>query len=270
MSSPTDQLIALRQQRDQAALRIQTLGDFRVWRRDDPIPDTAWGRDKTMQLFQFLLAARHRHGLHKEQIIDRIWEDVDGRAGDQSFKVALHGVNKALEPDRPKRTEPRFVRRQGLTYQLDLSDIWLDIDALEAYIALGNRLLPEHPTEATYAYQEALSLYQGTFLPNRIYEDWSSEERERIQVLTLNTYITLGELLLTANPLESIRLAQNALLLDNSWEDAYRLMMEAYLQKGNRPMVIKTYRQCVAVLEDAFGIEPLPETKAVYAAAMDK
>lgn len=270
MSSPTKQLTALRQQYDQASLRIQTLGDFRVWRAGEWIPNTDWGRDKTVQLFQFLLSVRHRHGMHKEQIIDRLWEDADLKAGEQSFKVALHGINKVLEPNRPKRSEPRFIRRQGQTYQLDLQDVWLDLDALEAYIALGNQLLHDYPTEARFAYQEALALYQGTFLPNRIYEDWSSEERERIQVLTLNTYITLGELLLEDNPLESIRLAQNALLLDNSWEDAYRLMMEAYLQKGNRPMVIKTYRQCAAMLEDAFGIEPLPETRAVYAEAMEK
>ncbi|RME93413.1 MAG: transcriptional regulator, partial [Bacteroidetes bacterium] len=133
MSTPSDQLTALHRRREQAIIQIQTLGDFRVWRAGELIPNSAWGRDKTVQLFQFLISARHRHGLHKEQIIDRIWEDADPRSGDQSFKVALHGINKVLEPDRPKRSEPRFIRRQGLTYQLDLTDVWLDLDALEAF-----------------------------------------------------------------------------------------------------------------------------------------
>ena len=37
--------------------------------------------------------------------------------------------------------------------------------------------------------------------------------------------------------------------------------MEAYFQKGNRPMAIKTYQQCEKVLDEEFGIAPLPETK---------
>jgi DNA-binding SARP family transcriptional activator len=68
-------------------------------------------------------------------------------------------------------------------------------------------------------------------------------------------------LLLPENPMESIRLAQKALLIDAAWEDAYRIQMEAYFLKGNRPMAIKTYQQCAKVLEEEFDIEPLPETK---------
>ena len=56
-------------------------------------------------------------------------------------------------------------------------------------------------------------------------------------------------------------MAQQALQLDATWEDAYRIQMQAYLQKGNRPMAIKTYQQCEKILEKEFGIEPLPETQ---------
>ena len=84
-----------------------------------------------------------------------------------------------------------------------------------------------------------------------------------MQVLALGAIITLSELLLSENPMESIRLAQQALQIDPAWEDAYRLQMAAYFQKGNRPMAIKTYLQCEKVLEAEFGIEPLPETKAL-------
>ena len=61
--------------------------------------------------------------------------------------------------------------------------------------------------------------------------------------------------------MESVRLAQEALLIDTTWEDAYCLQMQAYTNKGNRPMAIKTYRQCEKVLKKEFGISPLPETK---------
>jgi DNA-binding SARP family transcriptional activator len=97
-----------------------------------------------------------------------------------------------------------------------------------------------------------------------MYEDWSSAERERLQVLALGVMTTLGELLTKENPLESIRLAQRALLIDNTWEDAYRIQMRAYLEKGNRPQAIKAYQQCEKVLDEEFGVAPLPETRRLW------
>jgi len=179
----------------------------------------------------------------------------------QTFKVALHGINKTLEPDRKNRTEPRFINRQGITYQLNQQDIWLDSFVVEQYIKIGNEAMLTEPSTTIKAYREALKLYKGIYLPNRLYEDWSSAERERIQLLMLNTTVTLGELLIEDNPMESVRLAQEALLIDTTWEDAYCLQMNAYAKKGNRPMAIKTYRQCEKILKKEFGISPLPETK---------
>lgn len=263
------QLAALLAKKEQASIRVQMLGNFQVWRAEEMVSAKDWGREKTIQLFQFLVTARHRRGLHKEQIVDDLWQDLDGKDGDRDFKVALHGVNKVLEPERKSRSEARYILRQGVTYQLNLTEFWIDTDAIEQFIALGNQVLNEHPSLARQAYQEAIHLHQGIYLPNRLYEDWSSDERERLQVLTLGAYITLGELVLKDNPMESIRLAQQALLIDATWEDAYRLEMQAYLQKGNRPMVIKTYQQCEKVLEQEFGIKPLPETQLLLKKVKD-
>lgn len=243
-----------------ATLHVQTMGNFVVWRHDEIIDNKEWGRDKTLQLFQFLISNRHRHGLHKEQIMDRLWED----SNDRDFKVALHGINKALEPDRTARSEPEYIIRQGLSYQLAMDKIWVDIEALEKYVILANEALHQDETMAIASYKEALRLHQGAFLPDRLYEDWSSEERERIQVLILGAYVTLAELLLPDNPIESIRLAQNALSIDSCWEDAYRIQMQAYLNKGNRPQAIKTYNICKEVLDREYGITPLPATKKLF------
>lgn len=244
-----------------AAIKVQTLGNFQIWREEEKVKSKDWGRDTTAQLFQFMVTARHRRGLHKEQIIDRLWEDADIKAKQQNFKVALHGLNKVLEPNRKSRTEALFILRQGATYQLNTEHIWIDVEAIEQYISIGNQALAEKPKVAQKAYTAAIDLHHGVYLPNRIYEDWTSEERERIQVLALGAMVTLGELLLNENPLESIRLAQQALLIDNAWEDAYRLQMEAYFKKGNRPMAIKSYQQCVTILDKEFGVAPLPETE---------
>jgi two-component SAPR family response regulator len=259
MSHLQDKLLELKQFQEHAVIRIQTLGRFKLWRENEKVGSKQWGRDKTVQLLQYLISNRQRHALHKESIMEHLWEEGD----DRDFKVALHGVNKVLEPNRPARTEPSFVIRQGVSYQLDLDKIWIDVEALEQYIIVGNEALGEDLAVAKTAYKAAIALYQGVFLPNRVFEDWSSEEREKIQILILGAYVILAEILLNENPLESIRLAQCAIAIDKTWEDAYRLQMQAYLIRGNRPQAIKAYQKCADVLEEEYGIDPLPETKKV-------
>ena len=256
-----------------AALCIRTLGGFRVWRAGGELPATAWTREKAIHLIQLFVTLRRQY-LHKEQIIDRLWPELDQDKGDRDFKVALNAVNKALEPDRPPRVEPRFVQRHGLAYGLDLTDVWLDTEAFEELITIGNQLLQnatinEKAAEALTqqgiaCYQTAVSLYIGDYLPERRYEDWTSAERERLQVLALGAMTTLAQLLLAQTPLESIRLTQRVLTIDPVWEDAYRVQMQAYAAQGNRPLALRTYEQCVQKLEEEFEIEPLPETMELY------
>tara|TARA_B100000497_G_C7688709_1_gene418037 strand:- start:440 stop:1255 length:816 start_codon:yes stop_codon:yes gene_type:complete len=244
-------------------LRLYTLGRFEAIVEGYSVDKKYWGRDKTLQLLQFLINARHRGGLHKEQIVNRLWEDSNKVSGDRDFKVAMHGINKALEPNRPNRTDPKYVLRQGLTYQLNMEYIWLDLDIMEKLIEMGNNFINNQKDKAIQAYTAAIKLYEGPFLPERMYEDWCSEERERIQVITLSGIINLAELLIPSNPMESIRLSKSALLIDKTWEDAYRIQMEAYLVNGNRPQALRTYAECEKVLDEEFGISPLPRTKAL-------
>jgi two-component SAPR family response regulator len=253
-----------------AALRVQTLGGFRVWCEGEELPATAWGREKAIHLFQFFVTMR-RQFVHKEQIIDRLWPDIDSERGDRDFKVALNALNKALEPNREAREEARFTRRYGLAYGLDFEHVWLDAEVFEQLITTANAALTRparDEVEAIDCYSTAVALYHGDFLPERRYEDWTSAERERLQLLALNTMTTLGELLLARTPLESLRLAQRVLAVDPVWEDAYRLQMRAFAAQRNRPMALRTYQRCVQVLDQEFGVEPLPETTELYKAIL--
>lgn len=263
MNSAFTEIQSIIAKSEAAPIYVQTLGTFSVTIEGNQIDAKQFGRDASLQLFQFLITSRDRQGLHKEQIIDRIWYDLDGKAGLQNFKVAHHGANKALEPNRPKGQEPSYILRNGSIYHLDLESITIDIDIIESLIALGNQNFHQDQSLATEAYTKALDLDKGVYMTNRLYEDWSSEERERIQLIILNAYMSLGELQLNSLPAEAIRLAHKALQIDNTWEEAYRLQMRAYQLNGNRPMVIKTYKVCKTILETEFGIDPLPETRKI-------
>jgi DNA-binding SARP family transcriptional activator len=244
---------------------VSTLGGFRLRREGEQVSATAWGREKALQLFQFLVTNR-RQPLHKEQIIDLLWPRVDPEAGDRDFKVSLNAVNKVLEPGRPPRATPRFIRRVGLAYGLDLAQVWVDAEAFERLVKAGNQAPESDPQAAIEAYQGAMALYAGDYLPERRYEDWTAAERERLGTLALGTLTRLAGLLVARNPLESVRLAEWALGMDPVWEDAYRVLMRAYMASGNRPLALRSYRRCERVLQKEFGVDPLPETKEIYQA----
>jgi DNA-binding SARP family transcriptional activator len=178
--------------------------------------------------------------------------------------VALSAIYKALEPERKPRTESRFIQRHDLAYGLNMDETWVDADAFESLVSAGNQALPDDVESAVEHYQAAVGLYAGDYMPERRYEDWASIEQERLQVLALGTMTTLADLLAEHSPLESLRLAQRVLAVDPVWEDAYRALMRAYMAQGNRPLAIRTYQQCVEILDREFGVAPLPETAELY------
>ncbi|MFN8442775.1 MAG: bacterial transcriptional activator domain-containing protein [Caldilineaceae bacterium] len=249
-----------------ATLRVQTLGGFRIWYNNVELLPSVWGREKAIHLFQFLLTLRRQYA-HKEQIIDRLWPDLEIDKGDRDFKVALNAVNKALEPKREAWGESNFVQRRDLAYSLNMRNIWLDSEVFELLVEAANEALLQNSSDeerAIACYDAAVHIYKGEYLPDRLYEDWSSAERERLQLLAFGAMIRLGELLLSREPLETIRLTQRVLHYDPVWEDAYRLQMRAYMIQGNRPLALRTYEQCEDILEKEFGVPPLPETSELY------
>ncbi len=244
----------------EALLHVYTLGRFNITLDHQEISDN-WGRDKAIQLFQFFVISRNRMALHKEVIIDRLWEE---KGTDQHFKVALHEIKKILEPKGSSKTTAKYIQRQGSSYKLNMENIWLDSQVFKSLVELANNVIGQADELAILAYQEAVRLYQGIFLPNRIYEDWTSSERDHLQLLALNAYVSLSELLLQEQANESIRLTEEALNIDPTWEEAYRIQMKAHMANGNRPQAMRCFDKCKQVLDKEFGIEPLPATSLLY------
>ena len=246
--------------KSKSSLQVYSLGRFNLILDGLEISDN-WGRNKAVQLFQFFLISRNRMALHKEMIIDRLWEET---GTDQHFKVALHEIKKILEPKSNARKGTKFVQRQGSSYKLNMDNIWLDSEVFRSFAEIGNNLAGTQNELAIIAYQSAVELYRGVFLPNRIYEDWTSSERENLQMQALGVHVSLSELLLKDHSKESIRLTEEALNIDPAWEEAYRIQMKAHMLNGNRPQAIRCFEKCKKVLDQEFGIEPLPDTINLY------
>lgn len=251
------------------SLRVQTLGMFRVWLDGELLPNLVWKREKAQRLFQFLVTTtlNDRHMvLPKERICAELWPTLDPQRADRDFKVALNALNDALDPNRSSRSLSSFVVRHGLAYGLD-PDARIEIDAERFRVGLKSAARLEHEDldTAIDAYRDALDRYAGDYLPDAMYEDWASLERERLQTLYLSGAMRLAALLLhRAGYQETIHLCQSVLMIDRYWEEAYRLTMISHALRGNRPLALRAYEQCRAALADGLELEPMAETTALY------
>lgn len=239
-------------------LRVQTLGNFQVWRGSNKIPSNGWRREAARQLFQLFTTYRHAP-LDRDQICEFLWPDAELATAHRNFKITLNTLYQVLEPDRDPGSESAFIFRDGTTYALrPNADIWIDAEQF---------LILTHQTgRAELApLKEAIEIYRGDYLPEALYESWVAEERERLASLFLESADRLTELLIAKEQYADVlELAQRVLSRDKCWERAYRHLMIAYDKLGDRGQVGRTYQRCVQTLKDELDITPSPETQELY------
>ncbi len=246
-------------------LRVQSFGSFRTWRGLDEIQPEEWRRQKARQLFQLLLT--HRQGLlDREQIADMLWPALGPEEAQRDFKIAMSALYGVLEPHRDRKTPSAYIKRDGTRYGLrPESDWWLDAAEFDDLIAQGDRLQKEEPKTALRLYKEALDLYQGEYLAEYPYEEWCSEERERLLTQYLTTAERVAQVLIESKEWEeAIEVCRLILARDDCWENAYRLMMVAYDRLGNRSQALRTYQRCLERLKTELEVEPAAATVQLH------
>jgi LuxR family transcriptional regulator, maltose regulon positive regulatory protein len=250
------------------SLRIQTLGTFRVWLGEKEIEERDWQRGKAKELLQ-LLVTKFGRSLSKEDIFEMLWPEQDEKSCARDLKVSLNALNNALEPERKARSAPFFIYREGSSYGFN-QHIRLELDALifEEWIQGG--LEEKNQEKAIQFLLKGLTLYKGEYLPERKYDDWCLNTREKLLVLFLRGAEKLAQLSVSAQDYnQAIYWCEQIIDKDYTWEEAYRLLMFCYYKKNNRSYSIKWYKKCCDILESEIGVQPLEATQQMYKMIMD-
>jgi len=248
-------------------LRVQTLGRFVVWRGFTEMTRRDWQREKARQLFQFLLTHRHTL-LHREEICERLWGDIDADTAERDFKVALTVLSSAIEPTKPGRGPSSFVVREGSLYGLTNHPMLL-VDRDEFIQTIRDAELEPDVERRQSLLAEALSMYHGQYLSEVVYETWCDAERDKLQRLFIQAALSYAKLCFDAQRYAEVIMACERIHeLDVTWEEAYLWLMRTYAAQFNRSMVMHTYRTCERVLQQELGINPMDTTSAAYRAML--
>lgn len=245
-------------------LRVQALGPFRLWRGQGLVGAKAWQRKKARQLFQLLLTFR-RAPMHRDQIVETLWPELDQQSAQRDFKIAFNALCKVLEPDRKRNQPSSFISRDGSRYGIRPgADLWFDVAEFDRLSAAADRQFPQDPSAAQELYRLALALYRGNYLQEFPYEEWAHQERLRLLNRYLRTAERLARSLLSEKKWEEVEEVCQALLeQDNCWEPAYQMLIKSYSQLGNNAQALRTYHRCEENLRTGLNVTPNEKTRAL-------
>ncbi len=194
----------------------------------------------------------------REKLAGLLWAD-------KSEASAKANLRKSLSDLRQLVGNALFITRQTVAFNRD-SAYWLDVEVFESALAED-----DPASEKLEPLREAVELYRGDFLEGLSvrqaveFEEWVLSERERLRQMVIQALQRLSEAYTGRGEYAAGIEYTNRLLTLEPWqEEAHRQLMTLLARSGQHSAALAQYETCRRVLAEELGVEPLPETQALY------
>ena len=229
-----------------ARLAIRCLGPFAVIREGRPLGHDAWPRAAPRRLLQYLLL--QDRPVHREEIIEGLWPDVEPRHGANQLRVALTHLRRVLEPERPARQPSQLLLTSRSTLAIARDRLDVDLDRFRRALA---RASSAEGTVRSEALAEAVGLYCGPLFADDPFEEWTQPARDRLGRQYLEALTQLAEAEERDGRHEAaISRWLTVVETDSSAEHAYRGLIRCYLAVGRTPDALRAFAACARSLVD--------------------
>ncbi|HHJ06766.1 MAG TPA: hypothetical protein ENK24_04630, partial [Anaerolineae bacterium] len=188
-----------------------------------------------------------------------------------SLRYALSNLRRVIGD---RVAEPPFLRitRHALQFN-STGNVWLDVadfaQTLNDFSNFEEAALLD--VESAAQLERAATLYRGDFLAgfslkdSSPFEEWVLFTRERLARQAAGALRQLLRIYRQEGQIEPAqRCAQRLLQLEPWQEETHQALMRLLALKGRRAEALAQYQTCRQILADEFGVEPLPETTALY------
>jgi ATP/maltotriose-dependent transcriptional regulator MalT/two-component SAPR family response regulator len=252
-------------------LRIETLGEFLVYRGDSLIEDKEWDRSQPKQLLKVIVSYRAKK-ISKEALMDQLWPEERPKAAENDFKTALQRLRKSLEPTPSKDFGSSYIHLYNNVVSIDPELCEVDADEFLFLFKKGEEKEKAGDVkEALSNYNKAIEMYKGDFLADELYIPWADQRREELK----GKYI---ELLGRAAHLhdrqgtvkKAVECYKKAIRADSLLEESYQKLMTLYSSRGMYNEALRTYETCKKVLNEELKTKPDPMTTALYNKILEK
>ena len=136
-----------------------------------------WQSNRAKSVFAYLISKRSAP-VSRDILMDLIWPDYDTQSAANNLKTAIHDLRQNLAPLFSDPDYPIILLSpEGYMINPDI-ELQVDAEIFEKLWNLGKHLEKEGQTEeAIRHFKKAASLYQGDYLANSLYEEWTISRR---------------------------------------------------------------------------------------------
>lgn len=234
-------------------LKVITFGSLEVWVGAKMVDARILRQRRAGELLALLLSSPGC-SLSADNVTEALCPEKDLQAAMDFYHHAISSLRRILEPDLPDRRFPcRYleVSEERVTLTLPPGS---KIDFIEF----------QHHIQARQ-WEQALSIYQGEFLPLIRYVEWTLPLRQHFADQYEQALLARAAECLSAGDATACLTLARRVLLHNSWqEQAVALGMRAALALGDRASALKLYHRLEKDLEKELGIEPQTELQQLY------
>src|SRR5215212_2532500 len=240
-------------------VRVRVLGGFSVSVGARTIEEGEWRLRKAAGLVK-LLALEPGHRMHREQLMEVLWQEFDEKAQANNLRYALHHARRTLALASDSDTASRLLALRGELIELGAEgSLSVDVEAFEeaARTAKGSREVG--------AYRAALDLYAGELLPQDPYERWAEDRREGLRRTRLSLLLELAALYERRGEYDAAAEAlQRVLASEPTHEGTYAQLMHVYALSGRRGEALEQYEHLREALRREGATEPSAESRGLY------
>jgi DNA-binding SARP family transcriptional activator len=233
------------QPRTTPSVRIVTLGGFRVVLHGRELDERAWRRKTGRQLLKILLSRPNRR-ISRDEVVEILWPDSDPEAASINLRSAIHALRRTLSAaELVVREDEHVVLRQS-------PELWIDADEFE------QTLESAHGAQQPLALLErASALYSGDYLPDDVYEDWSTPKRDLLKRAWIDLQMRLAEELENQSDIDgAVRALQRVLELERTDERVARELMRVLTAAGRASEAARVHQEVGRALREELGVEP--------------
>jgi LuxR family maltose regulon positive regulatory protein len=246
-------------------LRIETLGGFEILKDNKIVENIDWEGSRP----KLLLKAIIFHGgkdIPKDVLIEDIWPESNAKAGEKNFKINLHRLRKALEPEAEKNFGYSYLIHKAGQISFDPDLVTIDTDEFLNLCLQGEAEEKNNSkNKAISIYDRAIHLYKGDFFVEEPYVEWLFAKRDLFWIKYIEI---LQKKALLHEDLNQVELAkdswQRILHADPLFEKAYQKLMIIYSEAGMKNKAFNIFKECKNIFKQELDIEPDSETIKIY------
>lgn len=203
-----------------------------------------------------LLALAPGHRLHREQVMNALWPDLDAASAGNNLRKAVFRARSAVRV--LGADLPEMIVSQGDLLML-WPGTWVDVTEFEGSVAQARI------SKDVDLYRAAIALWQGELLPEDLYEDWAASRREVLHHEAVAVLAELAAALEARAELdEAAGLLRRARAIDPTHEEAARALVRVLALSGGRSEAMSVYQSLCEALERELGTRPAVETVELY------